>query len=83
MNFEDKPTTPDCIMSQFPDFSRNGVRYYFKEMMCVRNGEPYPLRYDDVGCVLDFFDWSGDKYWIDCGEKVTKVYNLWRECENN
>ena len=69
----------DCLPDRKPDFSYAGnfaTDFYFEEMMMYSHysGNPYPLKYDSVGGVLDFFDYDGDKFWIDCGEKATKMY---------
>ena len=49
--------------------------YNFEEMMAVDyHGRRFPLRYDTEGHILDFFDWAGDQFWIDCGETITSAY---------
>ena len=59
-------------------FELNEWTYDFKTMMSYYKGDKYPLRYDDEGDIVDFFDWSGDQFWIDCGEATLKAYKSYK-----
>ena len=52
--------------------------YWFKEMVmyCHTVGNIMPLKYDEEGDILDFFD-TNEGYWIDLGEIVHKEYKNW------
>lgn len=63
-----------------PDLFYKGVdgyesEYWFKEMImyCHVIGRLIPIRYDDEGDLVDFFDFS-QGLWIDLGEIVLKGY---------
>ena len=51
--------------------------YWFKEMVVwnAYNNRMTPLKYDDEGDILDFFDFD-QGFWIDLGEEVLKEYRL-------
>lgn len=69
---------PECITQDSPDYiSESGRIYYFNDMMMAYKGKAYPLRWDKEGLLIDFFDWDGDQYWIDCGEEVKRQYLNW------
>lgn len=55
-------------------FELNNWVYDFKAMMGYYKGNKYPLRYDEEGDIFDFFDWSGDQFWVDLGEDVLAQY---------
>jgi len=65
-----------CLPGRAPDFKLGVTIYWFKEMMMYNTltDLPFPLREDNEGELIDFFDHHGDMYWIDCGEKVYQAY---------
>ena len=81
LRVRDSHIKQDCLPNRAPDLILKGYEgnqsdFYFKEMMmyCHTNGNPYPLKYDNLGGILDFFDYDGDKIWLDLGEDITKAY---------
>lgn len=75
----DHMSNTGCLPDREPDFKIAGFHYWFKEMMMYdcHSDSPFPLRHDDEGGILDFFDYNGDKYWIDCGEEVYEAYKVY------
>ena len=68
-----------CLPDRAPDFILGVECFWFEEMFMFNNAVhlPFPLKYSSKDNILDFFDYYGDKYWIDCGDKVLEAYHSW------
>lgn len=73
----------DGLPNRAPDKLYKGVdgyesEYWFKEMMmyCHVTGKVIPLRYDEEGDIIDFFDFN-QGFWIDLGEEVHRAYTAY------
>ena len=72
----------DSLPDRAPDFVKyskceyGNQNFYFEEMMMFSHTYviPYPLRYNEVSECLDFFDHTGNMFWINLCKDVTKAY---------
>lgn len=65
-----------CLPDRAPDYKDKSCCYWFDEMMMYNTklDLPFPMREDYESQCIDFFDYHGDKFWIDLGEKVYAAY---------